>query len=125
MKDSIVKMFWNYMSNAEFDKVGELIGENCTIWLPNTREVFRGRECYIKFNKRYPGRFIIEIEKIILKDNNVVTAVKVSNEDKEETFYATSFFKLRNNIIEEITEYWGDNGEAPKWRLEEKLSEKY
>ena len=125
MNKNIVKMFWNYMSNAEFDKVGDLMCENSIVWLPNTREVFRGRDCYINFNKKYPGRWIITIEKIISRDNNVVTAVKVSNQNNEENFYSTSFFKLKNNIIEEITEYWEDNGEAPKWRIKEKLSELY
>jgi len=125
MIENTIKMFWSYMSNAEFDKVGNLMCENAIVRLPNTREVFRGRDCYVNFNKKYPGRWIIKIETILSKTNNIVTAVKVSNENNQESFYVTSFFKLKNNIIEEITEYWGDNGEAPKWRIEEELSEKY
>jgi predicted SnoaL-like aldol condensation-catalyzing enzyme len=125
MNEDIVKMYWNYMSNAEFDMAGTLMNENAVVWMPNTREVFKGRDFYVEFNKKYPGHWIISIEKILSIDNDVITAVKVSSKNGKESFYATSFFRINNNLIEEITEYWGENGEPPEWRLKEKLSEKY
>lgn len=125
MNESIVIRFWKLMSDAMFDEVGELIEKEANVWLPNTREVFRGRDKYITFNKKYPGRFIINIEKIFSKDNIVISAVRVVTEDKSSSFYATSFFTIKNNLICEITEYWGDNSEPPVWRIEESLSERY
>ncbi len=125
MNEDIVKMYWNYMSNAEFDMAGTLMSENAVVWMPNTREVFRGRDCYIEFNRNYPGNWNISVEKILSIENNVITAVKVSSDNGNGSFYATSFFKITNNLIEEITEYWGENGEPPEWRIKEKLSEQY
>ncbi|MBU3143853.1 hypothetical protein [Clostridium sp. CF012] len=125
MNEDIVISFWELMSEALFDRVGELIDKDANIWLPNTREVFRGRDKYIAFNKKYPGRWIIKLDKIFSKADMVVSAVKVEAEDNSNSFYATSFFIIKNNSIHEITEYWGDNCEPPIWRIEESLSERY
>ncbi|MCQ4925126.1 nuclear transport factor 2 family protein [Tissierella carlieri] len=125
MKEYIVKKFWNLMSDGMFDEVGELMEEDAYVWLPNTREVFKGRDKYINFNKKYPGRWIITLDKIFSKNEIVVSAVKVEAEDKSSSFYATSFFTIKDSLISEIAEYWGDNGEPPQWRVEESLSERY
>ena len=125
MNEDIVIKFWGFMSDAMFDGVGELIEKDANVWLPNTREVFRGRDKYIIFNKKYPGRWIITLDKIFSKDDMVISAVKVESEDKAINFYATSFFTIKNNLIHEITEYWGENNEPPIWRIEESLSERY
>ena len=125
MKEEIIKKFWNLMSDGMFNEVGELMEKDANVWFPNTREVFRGRDKYITFNKMYPGRWIITIEKLLSKDDMVITVVKVEEENKSNSSYATSFFTIRDNIIDQITVYWGDNTEPPKWRIEESLSEKY
>jgi len=58
-------------------------------------------------------------------DDTVISAVMVESEDKTSSFYATSFFYLKENLIQQITEYWGINGEPPAWRVQEILSERY
>jgi ketosteroid isomerase-like protein len=123
--EELIKEFWALMSDGRFDKVGNLMKEDAVVWLPNTREVFRGRDKYIDFNKKYPGRWIITLEKILCNENTVVSAVKVESEDKTNSFYATSFFTIRDNLICEIIEYWGENGPPPEWRIESSLSERY
>ena len=125
MNEIIVEKFWTLMSEGKFDEIGELMKENTEVWLPNTREIFRGRNQYINFNKKYPGRWFITMDKILSKEDMVVSAVKVESVDKTSSFYATSFFVIEDNLISEITEYWGDNGEPPQWRLNESLSERY
>ncbi len=125
MNENLVKRFWNLMSDGMFDEVGELMSEDADVRLPNTREIFIGRDKYINFNKRYPGRWIITLDKIFSKDDMVVSAVRVEAEDRSISFYATSFFTIKDNLVSEIVEYWGDNGEPPEWRIEERLSERY
>jgi len=125
LNEKIISNFYKYMGDGLFDKMGELMDKDATVWLPNTREIFRGSNKYVDFNKRYPGKWKMTIEKIYSIENTVISSVKVKLEDNLNSFYNTSFFKLEDNLIEEITEYWGDNGEPPKWRLDEKLSERY
>ena len=119
-----VKKFWQHIDKADFDKLVEIMREDSNVILPNTKEIFKGRDNYIGFNKEYPGRWYAKIEKIVDTDNEVVSAVEITN-DEGISFYVTSFFKFEDYLIKEITEYWGENGEAPKWRQDKGYSEKY
>ncbi|MBU5676327.1 nuclear transport factor 2 family protein [Alkaliphilus sp. MSJ-5] len=125
MGENVVKLFWEYIHNADFDSLNELISDDASIWLPNTKEVFKGKRKYIEFNKKYPDRWYVDLEKLYVCGETVISVAKIFNSENTASFYVTSFFKVNNNLIEEIVEYWGDNGEPPKWRLHEKLSERY
>ncbi|WBW96930.1 nuclear transport factor 2 family protein [Oceanirhabdus sp. W0125-5] len=125
MGDNIVKLFWKHIHNADFDNLSEVMTDNACVRLANTKEVFRGKNKYIDFNKRYPDRWYVDLEKLYVCGETVISVARIFNDKKTVSSYVTSFFKLKDNLIEEITEYWGDNGEPPKWRLDEKLSERY
>ncbi len=99
--------------------------KNAQIFLPNTREVFKSAEKYIAFNKAYPGRWYAVVERMNTVGSSVITTVKISSPDQDISAYVTSYFELKDNKIIEITEYWGDNGNPPEWRLEAGLSERY
>jgi predicted SnoaL-like aldol condensation-catalyzing enzyme len=120
-----VKEFWKVFDDGRYDDVSGLLHPDCNVYWPNTREVFRGREKLINVNKRYPGRWYIDIVDIVSKTDLVISVVRVYSKEKEQHFYATSFFKFKDGLISEITEYWGENTEAPAWRIAEGLSETY
>lgn len=123
--EEVVNRFWALFDEAKFDAAGELMEEGVAVWWPNTREVFKGRERFILVNKKYPGRWRISVEKIFSIEDTVISTVKIENEDKSIGFYATSFFTMKNGLIRQVTEYFGDNGQPPRWRMEEALSEIY
>lgn len=123
--EELIKRYWNLFDEGKYDVAGELIAENANIWLPNTKEVIRGRDKFIAFNKRYPGIWRIKLISILAKDDMVITVTKVESEDQQLSFHATSFFTVLNTFIQEIKEYWGENGEPPSWRIEEALTERY
>jgi hypothetical protein len=121
----VVSKFWKIFDEARYDDVAALMLPGCNVYWPNTRELFRGRDKLIDVNKRYPGRWHIDVVDIIAKDDSVVSVVKVYSHESKHSFYATSFFKFKNGLIAEMTEYWGDITEPPAWRIAEGLSEKY
>lgn len=125
MVENIVNLFWKYIDEANFHGIKELMTNEARVWLPNTKEVFKGKDKYIEFNKRYPDRWHVHLEKLYTCGETVISAAKIFNAENTESFYVSSFFKVNNSLIEEITEYWGDNGEPPKWRQDENLSERY
>jgi len=125
MGANVVNLFWCAIHTADFDRLNELMSEEANVYLPNTKEVFKGKSKYIDFNKKYPDRWLVELEKQYACDDVVITSAKIYNAEETVSFYCTSFFKITNNVIVEITEYWGENGPPPKWRIEENLSETY
>jgi len=54
-----------------------------------------------------------------------MSVVRVYSKDEKHSFHAISFFKFDDNIISEITEYYGEISEPPAWRIKEKFSEQY
>ena len=121
----VVKKFWHIFDEARFDDVAQLLKPECNVYWPNTRELFKGRNNLIDVNKRYPGRWYIDVVDIVALEDTVVSVVRVYSKEEKRSFYATSFFKFEDGLISEITEYWGDITEAPAWRIAEGLSEKY
>jgi hypothetical protein len=119
-----VKAFWKHIDNADFDKLAEIMSEDTNVILLNTKELFKGCDKYIKFNKDYPGRWHARIEKLITIGDEAISAVEISNDDSI-SLYVTSFFKFEGGMIKVLTEYWGENGEAPKWRQDKGYSEVY
>lgn len=121
----LVKQYWTYMDGGEFHKAGTCMAGDAIVYFPNTREAFRGRDAFIAFNTHYPGKWSIGIEKMITAGDTIVTAVRVMPEDGATSFCATSFFIIHNGLIQEITEYWGENGEPPQWRQDTPYAERY
>jgi hypothetical protein len=120
-----VRMFWRLFNDAEFDKAGSMLSPDCIVRWPNTRELFDDRAKFIAANKQYPGRWRIDVEKLFVVASTVITVVRVFNEEGNNGFYATSFFTFENDLITEITEYWGDITDPPDWRVKKGLSERY
>jgi ketosteroid isomerase-like protein len=122
--EKIIREFWELMGQSRYAEAGMLMAEDVCIYLPNTREIFRGREKYVAFNERYPGTWTMQIKKIYSLEDAVITAVRAQAEGAP-GFFVTSFFALKDGMITEMTEYWGENGEPPEWREKESPSERY
>ena len=99
--------------------------DNVKIYLPNTREVFVSKKKYIEFNKKYPGHWYATIKEYNECEKYIITTVLIENSVEKISFYVTSYFTIDDYKIKEIKEYWGNNGEPPVWRVNEKLSERY
>jgi hypothetical protein len=123
--NTVIEQFWNIISTAEFERLNDIMMENAVITFPNTRELFRNTQKYVEFNKQYPGRWFTEIERVHEIENIIITTVKVTAPDLGVSAYVTSYFELQNQKISSITEYWGDNGNPPEWRIESNLTEIY
>lgn len=88
----------------------------------NTNEHFTVEQ-FIKANCEYPGQWDGEIEYYIEKDDLTITVVHVFSLDKKLSFHVTSFIKVKEDKIISIDEYWGEDGIAPQWRLEQHIGE--
>lgn len=121
--EKVVKRFWQLFDAAEFEEAGNLFSPNAIIRWWNTREEFKESNKFIEANRIYPGRWRISVERLECINNLVITVVKVVENDI--SFYATSFFTLEEERIIRIDEYWGENSEAPEWRVKASLSDKF
>lgn len=53
--------------------------------------------------------------------NSIITATHVYSKDGSMSCHATSFFRVVDDKIASVEEYWGDDGVAPQWRQEKHI----
>jgi len=123
MHIDLVKKFWEYIDQANFDKLKDIMTSDANVYLPNTNEVFTGADKYIAFKKKYPGRWFAKIQSLFTDGTVVISIVKVLDEEESVSYFVTSIFSFSDQLISEIIEYWGENGKAPQWRLNEGFSD--
>ena len=53
--------------------------------------------------------------------NLVIVVVNVFTVDRNISFHVVSFIEIEDEKIIAMNEYWGDDGIAPQWRLEQNI----
>ena len=120
----IIQKYWKLFNNAEYEEAEKLLDEKCKVIWPNTREIFR-KDKFIQANIEYPGKWYINLEETIERENGVITIAEVYTKNREQSYYVVSFFKIHHEKIIEIKEYWGENAPPPKWRIDKGYSSIY
>ncbi len=89
--------------------------DDAIICWPCTNEKFTLEE-YIRANCEYPGSWKGEIERYEEYVDGIILIAHVYSSDTTISCHVVSFIKIRDGKIEQMDEYWGDDGEVPKWR---------
>ncbi len=115
-----IKEFWKDVVSQDAASLKTFFTEDAIIRWHCTNEQFNAEE-YIIANCEYPGTWRGEIERISDSANLVITATRVWSEEENVSFHVVSFFRMYNEKIIELDEYWGDDGEMPQWRREKRI----
>lgn len=110
-----IHSFWKAVVLQNKDALSAYFSDDAVIRWPCTNEQFTVSE-YIKANCEYPGNWDGVIERVEIRDELIITAVRIYPTDKSSSFHVVSFIELRKGLISKMDEYWADDGEAPLWR---------
>ncbi|NLO83860.1 MAG: SnoaL-like domain-containing protein [Clostridiales bacterium] len=82
-----------------------------------TNECFTAAQ-YVLANCEYPGDWASEVEHVhsLEEQDLIITVARVWLRQEGRSFHVTSFFHMEGAQITSLDEYWGDDGDAPKWR---------
>lgn len=116
----LVRQYWDDIHRRNWDGLAQYFHEGAVIRWHNTNEQFTADE-FIRINAQYPGNWLIKVERLACAENLVISVVKVCQDGQSVSFHATSFFEFRDGKIAALDEYWGDDGEAPEWRLDQHI----
>ena len=117
-----IHSFWKAVVLQNKDALSAYFRDDAVIRWPCTNEQFTVSE-YIKANCEYPGNWDGVIERIEIRDELIITAVRIYPTDKSSSFHVVSFIELRKGLICKMDEYWADDGEAPLWRRDMNLGQ--
>lgn len=112
--------YWNAVARQDADTLRTYFQPDAVIRWHNTNEQFVLEE-FIRANCEYPGTWDAAIQKAEEYGDGMITAVHVWSEELSVSFHVVSFIRIREDRIAEMDEYWGDDGQAPQWRLDKHI----
>lgn len=110
-----VQKFWSAVLRQDGAEMAGFFAEGAWVNWHNTNEHFTAAE-FIRANCDYPGQWEGEVERIVETGDLVITATHVYPKDRSRSFHVVSFLRVKEDKIQSIDEYWGDDGEPPQWR---------
>mgnify|MGYP000900774200 FL=1 len=105
------------------DEIRSYFKETAVIRWHNTNEEFTLEE-FIRANCEYPGNWDCKVERIEEIEDLIITVTKVFSTDSYISVHVTSFLRMEDGKIASMDEYWGDDGETPKWRLDMEIEKR-
>ncbi len=118
-----IAKFWDAVLRQEREAIRSYFDTEAYVNWHNTGEHFTVDE-FIRANCDYPGQWTGEVEKEIHAHDIIITATYVQTQDGSLSFHVTSFIGVKDGKIVAMDEYWGDDGEAPKWRQDMNIGRK-
>lgn len=119
-KESFLKRYWYDVASQNRNNLRNYFKDDAVINWHNTNESFTVDE-FIIANCDYPGKWIGEVERIEMINDNAITVTRVRNQNNSTSCHVVSFFRFQGNKIIRIDEYWGDDDLPPQWRLEKQI----
>lgn len=110
-----LQTYWQAVLRQQPHKIKAFFHKDAYVNWHNTNERFTVDE-FINVNCVYPGTWHGVIERIVEKDDLIITVVRVFSTDEKKSFHVTSFIKVKDEKIILIDEYWSDDGDVPEWR---------
>lgn len=112
--------FWKAVLVQDGNEIRKFFHNDAHINWHCTNERFNIDE-FIIANCEYPGDWDGRVERVETLNDLIITVTNVYLKDRSISFHVTSFIKIKEDKIISIDEYWADDGDAPKWRLEKHI----
>ena len=112
-----IRKYWSAVLRQDRESLAAFFHRDAWVNWHNTNEHFTVSE-FVRANCDYPGVWDGEVERIVEQDNLVITVTYVYNTEQTASCHVVSFLRTKEDKIQSIDEYWGDDGEPPEWRQE-------
>jgi len=107
--------FWHAVLKQDANAIRPYFHPDAVILWHCSNERFTVEE-FIRANCEYPGQWDGEMLRLAQCGDTAVTALRIYPSDHSAEFYVTSFFRIRNEQITDMEEFWADASPAPAWR---------
>ena len=115
-----IENFWKDIISQNKAELPEYFTDDAVIRWHYTNEQFTVAE-YVRANCEYPNDWNGEIERIEKTGDTTILVGRVFPLDKSASYHVVSFIKCDGNKIQELDEYWADDGAVPEWRKNMKI----
>lgn len=113
--EALYRAFFDAVLRQDRTTLRGFFREDAAVDWPCTNERFTLEE-YIRANCEYPGAWDGELLSILPAAGRTVLIARVWPKDKSASFHCVSVIEQWQDKIASLTEYWSDDGPAPRWR---------
>jgi ketosteroid isomerase-like protein len=110
-EEELIRSYWQACDIRDWAAFGALVTDDVVYRIPQTREVVRGKEDYVEFNRTYPSDWRVIIERIVAGDGQAVSWTTFVVGDERMT--GLCFFKINSGLITEIDDFWPEPYHPP------------
>lgn len=114
--------FWRDVLAQDANRIRSCFDQEALINWQCTNERFTVEE-FIIANCDYPGEWDGDVERVEQIHDTTITVTHVYPKDRSLSFHVTSFFRITDDKIQALDEYWAEDGIAPQWRLEKHIGQ--
>lgn len=110
-----VATLWAAFQARDWDRARSLLADDVQVTWWTSGERFDGADAFVEANRRYPEGWTIHLLELgHLRDGRVLSLVRIDHPPA--SFFATSFYRVDDERIAGIDEYWATLEPPPEWR---------
>ncbi len=110
-----VRRYWTCAEARDWDGFAATLSPDVVYRCPQTREVVRGREAYVRFNREFPGDWHLVIDRVLGDEAGAMsrTTFTVGGE----TMTGLCLFGMdADGLVETVEDWWPNPYDAPSGR---------
>ena len=108
---ALVRSYVERLEARDWAGVTEVLQPDVVYRLPQTGEVVRGRDAYLRWNQEYPDGWHLRLVEAYGDDTGGAARLDVTVGDEQVS--ALVFVRVRDGLLAEITDFWPTSYEPP------------
>lgn len=110
---ALLKAYVERLEARDWDGLAALLQPDVVYRMPQTREVVRGRDNYLRWNREYPDVWHLRLEQVYGDDSGGAARLSVDIDGEPIPVTALVFARVAEGLLVEITDFWPEAYEPP------------
>lgn len=112
---AVVRAYWAAAETRDWDAFAATLSPDVVYRVPQTREVVRGREAYLRFNREFPGDWHLTLDRVLVDAGGAMSRTTFTVGD--ESLTGLCLFEMdADGRIASVEDWWPEAYERPAER---------
>lgn len=112
---AVVRRYWACAEARDWEGFGATLSPDVVYRVPQTGEVVRGRDAYVRFNREFPGDWHLVLDRVLTDERGAMTRTTFSV-DGATTTGLCLFVLDAEGLVTEVEDWWPEPYERPAGR---------
>lgn len=112
----LIQRYVERLEARDWAGFAELLHPDVVYRMPQSAEVVRGRDAYLRWNQEYPDVWHLRLVEAYGDENGGAARLDVDDSREAQPVTALVFFQVADGTITQITDFWPEPYEPPAGR---------